>query len=73
MCPSLVQMDKEVNNLNLIQIYYHQTFQHFPNPNDYNPENFTVQASAKRHPFAYVPFSAGPRKLRFFVSNRKNC
>ncbi|KAI6173159.1 Cytochrome P450 4V2 [Aphelenchoides besseyi] len=34
---------------------------YYSTPREFNPDHFTAEASAARHPFAFIPFSAGPR------------
>lgn len=34
---------------------------YFTDPNDFKPERFSADSTEKIHPFANIPFSAGPR------------
>jgi cytochrome P450 len=40
----------------------HRHPEHWPDPERFDPERFDPERSAGRHPLAWVPFGAGPRK-----------
>lgn len=46
----------------MVSAYFaHRLAEFWPEPSHFDPERFTPAAIAGRHPFAYFPFSLGPR------------
>ncbi|XP_033324485.2 cytochrome P450 4g15 [Megalopta genalis] len=43
------------------QFLIHRLEEFYPNPDEFNPDNFLPERMQSRHYYAFVPFSAGPR------------
>ncbi|XP_030568482.1 cytochrome P450 4g1 [Drosophila novamexicana] len=45
----------------LLQYCVHRRADIYPNPTEFDPDNFLPERAANRHYYSFIPFSAGPR------------
>lgn len=45
----------------IAQYAVHRNERAYPNPHEFNPDNFLAENMSKRHYYSFIPFSAGPR------------
>lgn len=49
------------SNVAVMPFFIHRNPKLYPNPDKFDPDRFLPDECARRQPFAYIPFSAGPR------------
>ncbi|KAK9505902.1 hypothetical protein O3M35_009870 [Rhynocoris fuscipes] len=48
-------------NVAIVPYLIHRDERYYPDPEVFDPERFSLENCKTRHPFTYLPFSAGPR------------
>lgn len=49
------------SNILIFPYATHRLEKYYPNPECFDPDRFSPEQCEKRHPYAFIPFSAGPR------------
>nr|AIL94158.1 cytochrome P450 CYP3026A4 [Tigriopus japonicus] len=69
---NIVLMKGNEVHINAMAIHHNPDI--YPNPEEYDPERFTKEAKANRHPYAFLGFGQGPRNcigMRFALLEAK--